>query len=51
MLIFAAFFTENVLDDDDDDDDWSAKDWLIFLLIVRRAFSGYSCIREIKFNS
>lgn len=50
MLIFAAFFTENVLDDDDDDD-WSAKDWLIFLLIVRRAFSGYSCIREIKFNS
>ena len=31
MLIFAAFFTENVLDDDDDD--WSAKDWLIFLLI------------------
>ena len=47
MLIFAAFFTENVLDDDD----WSAKDWLIFLLIVRRAFSGYSCIREIKFNS
>ena len=49
MLIFAAFFTENVLDGDDDD--WSAKDWLIFLLIVRRAFSGYSCIREIKFNS
>ncbi len=30
MLIFAAFLTENVLDDDDD---WSAKDWLIFLLI------------------
>jgi hypothetical protein len=33
VLIFAAFFTESVLDDDDD---WSAKDWLIFLLIVRR---------------
>lgn len=30
MLIFAAFLTENVLDDDGD---WSAKDWLIFLLI------------------
>jgi hypothetical protein len=48
VLIFVAFLTENVLDDDGD---WSAKDWLIFLLIVRRAFSGYSCIREIKFNS
>jgi len=32
VLIFAAFFTEKLLDDDD----WSAKDWLIFLLVLNR---------------
>jgi hypothetical protein len=38
VLIFAAFFTENVLDDDDDD--WSAKDWLIFFI---------DCVSRVRF--
>ena len=45
MLIFAAFLTENVLDDDDDDD-WSAKDWLIFLLIDCASRLAVMCVNS-----
>lgn len=47
MLIFAAFLTENVLDDDDDDD-WSAKDWLIFLLIDCASRLAVTCVLFAK---
>ncbi len=43
MLIFAAFLTENVLDDDDD---WSAKDWLIFLLIDCASRLAVMCVNS-----
>jgi hypothetical protein len=45
VLIFAAFLTENVLDDDGD---WSAKDWLIFLLIDCASRLAVTCVLFAK---